>query len=63
MAKEMITLSKFISKMEGISGIIKNHGEKTDNLDKLIPMLKQNLEEKGDIEFDLNEMLLHLGIK
>jgi len=63
MAKEMITLSKFISKMEGISVIRKKQGEKTDNLDKLIPMLKQNLEEKGDMEFDLNQMLLRFGIK
>jgi len=51
-------LSEFIKKME----IIAKSGEhpKTKSL---VVMLKQNLAESGDIEFDVDDLCKHLGVK
>lgn len=51
-------LSEFINKLEVISNDEKHPKTKT-----LIGMLKQNLNEQGDIEFDVDDLCKHLGVK
>lgn len=51
-------LSEFIKKLEIISNDGKHPQTKT-----LIGMLKQNLTEHGDIEFDIDDLCEHLGMK
>jgi hypothetical protein len=51
-------LSKFITKLEQIAKDGK-HPKTT----QLVGMLKQNLEEKGDIEMDVDDLCRYLGIK
>lgn len=54
----IMKLSEFIKKLEVIAAS-GNHPKTT----QLIGMLKQNLKEKGDIEFDVNDMCKHLGVE
>lgn len=51
-------LSEFIKKLEIIS-----KDSKHPNTTQLVGMLKQNLAEKGDIEFDVIDLCKHLGVK
>ena len=51
-------LSEFITKLEIISNDGKHPKTKT-----LIGMLKQNLMDQGDIEFDIDDLCKHLGVK
>ena len=51
-------LSDFIEKLK----IVSKEGNYPKTIG-LIGMLKQNLEERGDIEIDVDHMCRHLGIK
>jgi len=51
-------LSEFIKKLENIT----RSGEHPRTA-LLVKMLKQNLAESGDIEFDVDDLCKHLGIK
>ena len=51
-------LSKFIVKLERIA-----EDGKHPKTTQLIGMLKQNLNEKGDIEIDVDALCKHLGLE